>query len=207
MSDLKFTKEEKQQIRKSLKTIVKDMRSLWKIYPYEEVDIPLYIHDDNLSNYGCFWHLLMDSKRIIMYSESTRNYTNLERHRIHHLQDLRYTIGDYIAHFQFINKYDQTRESLLKVLSERKAKQQKNIDGLIEIEKRHNSKNQKQKEKLAATVQIDLPPTQNLHEIEISEEDGKKVGRIDFGAQTIKIITEGDIVLVNKQEKEKVKRK
>lgn len=205
MSDLKFTKEEKQQIRKSLKTVVKDMRSLWKIYPYEEVDIPIYVQDSDLNNYGCSWYLLMDSKRIIMYSQSTRNYTNLERHRIHHLQDLRYTIGDYIAHFQFINKYDQIKESLLKVLSERKAKQQKNIDSLIDIEKRHNSKNQKEKEKLAATVQIDLPQTQNRHEIEISEEDGKKVGRIDFGAQTIKFITEGDIVLVNKQEK--VKRK
>lgn len=207
MSILEFTKEEKKQIRKSLKTVVKDMRSLWEIYPNDEIDIEVSLPEVDLSDYGCFWHLLMDSKRIILYSAYSKNYSNLERHRIHHLQDLRYTKGDYLAHFGVIKAYDVIREKLYAELTKRKNKQQKNINSLVEIEKKHSPKTKEEKKKLEATVQIDLPPSNNVHEIEISEENGKKVGRIDFGAQTIKIITEGDIVLVNKQEKEKVKRK
>ena len=59
-----------------------------------------------------------------------------------------------------------------------------------------------------AEVRIDLPESLNAKEIYVSEEGNKKVGVIDFGQQTIKIITEGNIVLVNKSKEEpKVKRK
>lgn len=204
---MEFTTEEKRQIRKSLKTIVKDMRELWKIYPHQEVDIEVSLPNVNLSDYGCFWRLLMDKDKIILYSSSSKNYSNLERHRIHHLQDLCYTKGDYLAHFGVVSQYDQIRNRIEEIVKERYNRQQQNIDKLSDIEQRHSKKTKQEKEKLAATVQIDLPPTQNLHEIEISEENGKKVGRIDFGAQTIKIITEGDIVLVNKTENSKVKRR
>ena len=35
----------------------------------------------------------------------------------------------------------------------------------------------------------------------------KKIGTINFGLQTIKIITKGEITLVNKEEKAKTKKK
>jgi len=50
-----------------------------------------------------------------------------------------------------------------------------------------------------ATIELDLPPSQNVHEIEIIEEEGKNIGIINFGNRTIKIITDGDIVLVNRK--------
>jgi len=205
---MEFTKEEKRQIRKSRQAIVRDMRELWKIYPYEKLDIEVSFPDVDLSNYGFFWRLLIDSKRIILYSQSTNKYTNIERHRIHHLQDLYYTKGDYLAHFGLINQYDKIREQLKEILTKRKNKQRENIDKLAKVEERHSSRAKKLKKKLEAIVQIYLPLTNNQQTIEITEENGKKIGRIDFGAQTIKFITEGDIVLVNKiEENTKVKRK
>jgi len=55
-------------------------------------------------------------------------------------------------------------------------------------------------------VEIDLPQTTNQQQIEVTEENRKKIGTINFGHQTIRIITDGDIVVVNK-DAEKVKRK
>ena len=51
-----------------------------------------------------------------------------------------------------------------------------------------------------------MPESKNPDLIEIKNEDGKNVGIIDFGDKSIKIITSGDIVLVNK-EKETAKHK
>lgn len=201
---MEYTEKEKKQIRKSRQAIVRDMRKLWKQYPYE-VQIPV---DLDLPLYGKNWYLKILNDRIILYSNSSEKYTNLERHKVHHLQDLVYTEGDYEAHFQFIKQYDKVRKELEEVLKKRDESQQNNLDALTSISEKHGRKAEKQAKKLASTVQIDFPKTQNVHEIEITEEVGKKVGTIDFGKQIIKIVTEGDIVLVNKtQEQPKSKKK
>ena len=53
-----------------------------------------------------------------------------------------------------------------------------------------------------ATIQIELPVTNNRHEIEVSHEDGKTIGIIRLGAETIKIVTNGNLAVVNKDEKD-----
>lgn len=49
-----------------------------------------------------------------------------------------------------------------------------------------------------AIIELDLGFSQNRHEIEVVEDDGKRIGIINFGNRLIKIITDGDIVLIKK---------
>jgi len=52
-----------------------------------------------------------------------------------------------------------------------------------------------------------LPETLNQHKLEVVEEDGKKVGTLNFGSISLKIITSGNVELVSKPEANKVKAK
>lgn len=54
-------------------------------------------------------------------------------------------------------------------------------------------------------VEIRFPKDSGKHVIEVTLEDGKTVGTIDFGDRTIRIITDGDIVLAKPSLKEKTK--
>ena len=56
-------------------------------------------------------------------------------------------------------------------------------------------------------VEITLPDTMNQHSIEISKEDGRTVGKINFGSGLIKIITKGSITVERSDDIPYTKRK
>ena len=61
-----------------------------------------------------------------------------------------------------------------------------------------------------AKVHFQYPDSMNVHELEMREEAGRKVGRIDFGDMVVEIITSGDIVIANKNQdkpKQKLRKK
>ena len=195
-----FTKEEQKQIKKSRKTIVKDMRKLFNMYPYEKIEIPVNIH--LAPKYGSYWYLVITKNRIAIKSDRGA-YTNLYPVILPQNKDDRDN-----AHFQFISQYDSVRSKLVAIINEKLARKEGNLEKMTTVSEKYTKSGQKKQKKLEATVQIDIPKTQNVHEIKISEENGLKVGIIDFGRQTIKIITEGDIVLVDKNKIDnKVKKK
>ena len=53
--------------------------------------------------------------------------------------------------------------------------------------------------KKEAFIEKSYPKTNNIHEIEVIEDDGKTIGIINFGDKAIKIITTGDITLKRKE--------
>lgn len=191
-----YTKEEKKQIRKSRKAVVKDMRKIWNMHPYGEIVVPVTL---NMKEYGNYWKLTINKKQIVLDCEGT--YTKL------YPRILKRTSEDgYTAHSQFITQYEKIREELLRTVTSRLKSKNEHIKKLEDIST--GLKNKKEQKNKEAEVRIDLPESLNAKEIYVSEEGNKKVGVIDFGQQTIKIITEGNIVLVNKSKEEpKVKRK
>jgi len=193
---MKFSKEEKRLIRENIKLLVKDMRELWEIFPYEKIKIPVGIYIDG---YSPDWDLVIDKSKIELVCDDgyiKSNSTSLER--VPGIGDV-YVYGkdEYLAHHQFIKKYDEIREEL-KHIVEKRAQTRKDS---LEMLNAYNKKYKKQD-----IVEVSVPESKNPDLIEIKNEDGKNVGIIDFGDKSIKIITSGDIVLVNK-EKETAKHK
>ena len=105
---------------------------------------------------------------------------------------------------EFIRNYSYIREKVISGIENLKTQAES-------IKKEHENEMKKINEigqlyHGVSDVEIDLPQTTNQQQIEVTEENRKKIGTINFGHQTIRIITDGDIVVVNK-DAEKVKRK
>lgn len=187
---MSYTKEEKKKIKETIKVIAKDLRALWNLYPYEEVKINLPFQ---ISGYAGDWCLVMDEKNIKIKSKVTSHYTNLEKG---------FTVGDYdddaiTARLYFIEAYEKVRAEVDEIQQFRAQKHHESLNKMDEIQNKYSEKSKKEAKKLESTVQIDFN-SQNAHEIEITEENGSKIGIIKFGKQTIKLITEGDIIVIDK---------
>ena len=57
------------------------------------------------------------------------------------------------------------------------------------------------------SIEFNFPESVDQHKLEVTRENGSNIGVIDFGDKTIKIITSGDIVIVEKNKDDKVKKK
>lgn len=102
----------------------------------------------------------------------------------------------------FIMNYSEIRKDLISKIEKRASEvnaYNSLIDGNIKEakEKLRNLEN--------AVIEFNFPPSIAEKEIEIEKKDGKTIGTINFGERSISIITDGDIVLVPKLEKEKQK--
>ncbi len=100
-----------------------------------------------------------------------------------------------------IENYSRIRLKLIKEIK----KQIKNYE-------RENKLNQKTSSKIdlmldenldkkiddSAIIKFRCPDSMNVRELELKEENGKKIGYIDFGDMAVEIITNGSIVLANK---------
>lgn len=99
--------------------------------------------------------------------------------------------------------YDKYQTKVIEGLHELKY-EEKTISDEINFYLQRGIEIRKKKE---AIVEINMPNNIGLQKIEVVEEDGKKIGTINFGDQIIKIYTEGEIVLCNKNEEAKDKEK
>lgn len=196
------TEQLRKEIRETIKVLVKDLRTLWSLYPYEEIKLSLNLY---LYDYGDNWFFIMNEKEIIIKAESNGNHTHLERKG---LNNKPYKEGDYLAHQQFIDRYESLRKDIEKIQTSKKELHELNINKMTELRNKYSEASKEEQKRLESSVQINFPPSLNTHAIEVTEENGKKIGIIDFGKQTIKIITEGDIILVDKkQHKDQIKTK
>lgn len=193
MGKMLFTKEEKKDIEKSLGFVLDDIREMWKLSQVDEIYLNMGIAFSAPVNL-----LINESKVTLYYSawDGTSCYCKLERKG---LRGNNRIPSDYEVAFTFLKKYDD----VIRPLIEGKIKETLTKKGLgleaLEAIKKHYDKE--------ASIDIELPPTNNQHTIEITQEDGKNVGIINFGDRTIKIITNGDIVLLDRRkEPEKVKK-
>lgn len=98
---------------------------------------------------------------------------------------------------EFIANYDVIREKIINELKGLNKNKSEMIKKLHEF-----------RCKYANEVLLDLGEntSTNMQQIQVEEENGKKVGTIDFGSRIVKIITKGDIVLTKiESAKEKIK--
>lgn len=187
---MSYTKEEKKKIKETIKVIVKDLRTLWNLYPYEEVSVVLPFQ---ISGYSGIWHLVMNKKNIKIENGYEEAYTRLEKG----LTKDDYDEDAITARLNLIESYEKVRLEVEEIQRFRAKKYHQSLSKMDELQNKYSDKTRKEAKKLESTVQIDFN-SQNAHEIEVIEEEGNKIGTIKFGRQTIKLITEGDIIVVDK---------
>ena len=100
---------------------------------------------------------------------------------------------------QFIVEYDHIREELIEYVQKTQHSKEEIMKKIREVRCKYGNE---------IIVDLGQNTSMNMQTITMQEENGKKVGTIDFGSRIVKIITEGDIVLTRVDEaKEKIKTK
>lgn len=224
MKELNFTDVEKKYIKETLQIVLKDIRNLYMLAYQEtmfiEIDLKesdkylLCIDDKKIAllildskSMADEWKSLWNSNRVnfnydgnvVLETRKRKLGKNREKDKIE------YSVSknkikcphDLEIITRFLAQYEEIRTEIVKSVEFHQTKKNGLLDKLERIRTKYSGE---------VLVDFGTTSTQNRQEIEVTEENGKKVGTIDFGSRLVKIITEGDIVLTQiERAKEKIK--
>ncbi|MBE6150992.1 MAG: hypothetical protein E7162_04195 [Firmicutes bacterium] len=195
-----LTTKEKRLIRSTIRLLIKDIRKLVKDYP--ESKITVFAFQEEIGNYGSNWYLEITAKEIILrekYKESNSLISKGQRRNIIIDND------DYLAQYHFIKNYDLIRKNIEEIVNKKLRQIQENVD-LMNSTRNKYKKKMKEKKTKKATIEIDLPPSNNQYELEVSEENGKTIGKLNFNGLTLTLLASDGVRIVNKpKNKQKIK--
>lgn len=206
-----YTLEEQKTIDKALDTVLKDLELTWESFGKEEIEISIKlkgIKKENVKYPTRGWQIFLTKDGFYINNKFIENkicFTTIDS-----TGKMKPIYGMYELNTIFIKEYPELREKIIsKTTKKKEERSQQNME--IQEQKERAMKAIKSLESMysrTVDIEIDFPQTQNPHPIEIVEENGEKIGTLHFGGRTIRIITSGDIVLINKKEqKQKVNRK
>ena len=207
-----FTFNQKRQIRSGIHKISKDIDSFVGKKRINSIKISLKHSKPDVDfgslEYGAYdlfahrkWSLVRSSKyhekegwQILIEDENNWEFDrdiNLSKPK--NITEL-----DYLAWLEFIKSYPENRKTIKEAIEQYQYDKNMVTDSV-------KSSLQELKRLKDATIELDFPETLAQKEIEIEKKDGQTIGTINFGDRSIRIITNGDIVLVPKREEEKQK--
>ena len=198
MENFNYSKSELKVFEKALKTVLDDLESLWNLKTFDrlsfDVELP-GISSCSAKYYENGWSFVMDKEGF--YLSNTRcgqviNFVTINKFGYCH-QHLKIHPRDLV----FLREYDKIREKIVSHIENIQSSKKKDMDMAESLINRY-SKN--------AVVEIELPATNNQQTIEVVEENGRKVGTLNFGDISLKIISSANIEFKSTTS-EKVKRK
>ena len=197
MYKIGYTHEEELRIRLAVIDVVRDLEELWNIGALEKIEIPVNLKGieklDDLKDPSCVndWNFVMDNDSIFIENDGNKLVFAQRFSTCEKMSIMQTSGGDVL----FLKEYPKIREKIVESINKAVDEKKESLSVVGNIRRYCNRD---------AIIEIDMPPTNNQHKIEITKEDGRNVGVIDFGNRTIKIISDGDIVLVNRKEANKV---
>lgn len=179
--NVRLSEEEKSQISTVYKAVLADIDSLRQQWQIRKLRV-------NAHSYSTFFkvrkyndaHLIIDGHNLCLSCDSTNKSVNLRK------------VRNVYQKLEFISEYSRIRNRIINQVSSldeakaRIAKIVKSDDAIVEME---------------------FPESINQNVVEVKKEDGRIVGTIDFGGKLVRIVTDGNIVLENREEDVKVKKK
>lgn len=206
---MSYTKEEANEINKALNTVINDLESIWIASEKESVEVLIHLKEfkrmNNYDGYGCGKIYLNDLGIYITTQESYNEYKEITNYLARHTFTGKFKLAYHNMPLElcseFVRMYPMIRSDILSQIKKQKELRRERREKALD---EHNKEMEaiRKVEKLyhgTSDIEIDLPKTNNQHTIEISEENGRKIGTINFGLQTIRIITDGDIIIVPKE--------
>lgn len=192
MENYKLTKEEKKKVREAFDLLLIDLGKLWSLSKVKRVSVRINSIDD----YGC--QLVLEKNRVYIYSSKLN--MSLFTDKTTYPVASRHMSGELVASpfvelktmVELIKQYDRIKSDLESEIIKENEKRSDTIESIESFRKDYDKE---------ASIEIDMP-IQNQQQIKVTRDDGKTVGVLNFGDRTIKIVTNGAIVLVNKDEEE-----
>lgn len=203
-----FTKAQERKISKELKKVVTDMLKILKESGLEEItvfypttnridpslfdkdflngDLMLIIKSDYIMIRGIdnglgvnshWWKIYMNPILTVMDKDKKRKVP---------------------VACQFLMNYAQNRPRIIEAATLGK-EEKETISSKVDKQLEEGISHIEQVLKDEVLVEFNLPETTDQKQIELHNENGVNIGIIDFGGKTVKIITTGDIVLVNRE--------
>ncbi len=213
-----LTNEQKKKIKKELGIMVNDINELLKKSGVKEISINInhskedrsIISDDDewvIRFFNGSWRISIEHNKMRLFSDSKSIFCKpdwwlfakkrngrfvVERS----IEDYCYPIG-----YSLLLNYETNRKRIIEAL-DNEVKNGKTVDEELEGISSTLSKLSKDE----VEVEFMLPETIGQRALEVTKEDGKTIGVIDFGGKLVKVVTSGDIVLVQREKgKEKIK--
>lgn len=187
---MNFTKEEKKQIDAAYENVLYDLKALYQISELDYYRKRVKLHDEKIykfevNQYGVWFYQAQAPSGNCIASFKTNG--KIKIYRI-----------PYELIFGFLNQYDGIREGLEEEAKHNLEIKQQGMDKISELEKTYSKE---------AVIEVEMPNTLNHTSIEVYEEDGKNVGRLNIGPISLKILTSPNVKIINPKPKEKVKQK
>ena len=187
-----FTKQEKDKMQETLGKVVQDLRSIFEM---SQENVLKYDFKNIENNKEYSYTLFIKEKESFISLQCSDWYMQLDKK--HGSKYRMHKIKDYDTAFEFLKKYETIREKIL-FEAQRNAKKKKNgMDRIDAI----NSKYTKE-----AVIEVEMPETVNQSSIEVTQEDGKNIGRINIGPVSIKILSSPSVRIVTPEAKKVKKR-
>lgn len=186
---MEYTKEDKQNMQETLDVVLDDLRDLFNASDSDLLETTFYLQGSNSGRYN----LCINKKKICFCSASATGHVILDQP---FSLVKRPKIKNYDLMYTFLSAYDDIRDKVEYQAVSKTSEKETMRQTLSDLKKRYSRE---------STIEVELEPTNNPRSIEVKEEDGRTIGEFKFGHDTIRIITEGNIVVVNKQESSKVR--
>ncbi len=201
MDEVKYTSNNIKVLEEALSTVIDDLESFYQIGVLEKI----YVHaplpgfskcEDNYTLHN--WYLIIDKTGIYLKQGDDENYRTYHFARRKPTGKLKKFLTINEQDIIFLNNYDKIRENVVQKIESAIESRAGNVENAQKIIRRY---------KKEATIEIELPETINKHTIEVTEENGQKIGTLSFGGISLRIITDASIEFKNKNKNEKIKRK
>lgn len=199
MPTLKYSKEEITLMKKAYDNVLDVLDDLWDLSEYEQISVttPLNGIDKVSDEYpGWDWYLILNAKGIFLESRFRREPIRITlEQKTKFSKKRKYDLGVIEI---FLKDFERAKEKVEIQVKQGKMEKQKSLSGFAALEQKYAKE---------ARVEIELPETMNQHCLEIKQENGATVGKLNFGSSVIKIITKGSITVDRQDDYQCVKRR
>ena len=189
MEEIEFSKEEKRELKETLNVVLNDLENLWQLA--ETTKFTQYFRTST----NLFYVLVIVINENGIKLGTTANSNNYLRRFKKNRSNCK--IQDFNHVYYFLQNYEKIRSKLEDEIKSTSSEKSKGMQQITELRHKYDKE---------AVVEINFPQTINQQVIEVKKEDNRTIGEIKMGYGTIKIVTQGEIVLSSPKETPKVKK-
>lgn len=184
MGLVNFTNSEKDIIRTTLITVIKDMDRLWSTNACSKIVVPVILEGIEKYYEGYpkgGWVFEMTKNNYIITNTNSKYRFLIVSEKDGVRKDHTDIIGP--IDVMILKEYPMIREYIVSAIKNANQEKQETLEYVRDLDSKLRNK---------ATVEIDLPKTNNQQTIEVVEENGKRIGTINFGEIGLRIITDSN---------------